>query len=373
MWISGDDHSHDQPGAPLGRVSTISEVVPMDGANLATSAATPNVGNLSVTKSSRVHIGPKFVSVTQNLQNTEVVKGRFLGLELVSSKRARRLRCSVAVFVCWALLVACGLAIYLICVALPRQQTRLNIDMPFPVYVWYIVKNSSRAEKLSCLVALLVLITCVTLIVFFAVQATNNPEDYIDVAPHEWNISRQMWLAQNFTSSSTTERFDPVRLVIIQHTVSPECSRFVLCAAELRNMQSWFIKYYNYDIPYNFIIGNDGRVYEGRGWGIEGAHTFTYNRCSLGIGFIGDYREELTVHSRVTELQIKRAKMLLEEGVKRGFLDTDYSVLGAKDLNGSASPGSNLYNAIRQWEHYDHINKWRNKTCEKMYGFVPIS
>ncbi|CAG5039168.1 unnamed protein product [Parnassius apollo] len=245
--------------------------------------------------------------------------------------------------------------------------------MRFPVYVWYIMRNSSRAEQLSCLVALLVLITCVTLIVYFAVNASNNPEDYIDVAPHEWNISREMWLAQNFTSSSTTERFDPVRLVIIQHTVSPECSRFVLCAAELRNMQSWFIKYYNYDIPYNFIIGNDGRVYEGRGWGIEGAHTFTYNRCSLGIGFIGDYREELTKHSRVTELQIKRAKMLLEEGVKRGFLDKDYSVLGAKDLNSSASPGSNLYNAIREWEHYDHINKWRNITCEKMYGFQPIS
>ncbi|CAK1588553.1 unnamed protein product [Parnassius mnemosyne] len=320
MWISGDDHSHDQPGAPLVRWSTNSEIVAMDGVNLATSTAAPNVGNLSVTKSSRVHIGPKFVSVTQNLQNTEVVK-----------------------------------------------------DMPFPVYVWYIMKNSSRAEKLCCLVALLVLITCVTLIVFFAVQATNNPEDYIDIDPHEWNISREMWLAQNFSGIATTERFDPLRLVIIQHTVSPECPRFVLCAAELRTMQSWYIKYYNYDIPYNFIIGNDGRVYEGRGWGKPGAHALIYNRCSLGIGFIGDYREELTAHSRVTELQIKRAKMLLEEGVKRGFLDMDYSVLGAKDLIETASPGSNLYNAIREWEHYDHSNKWRNKTCEEMYGFPPVS
>lgn len=35
------------------------------------------------------------------------------------------------------------------------------------------------------------------------------------------------------------------------------------------------------------MIGNDGRVYEGRGWGMVGAHTYGYNSCSLGLGFIG--------------------------------------------------------------------------------------
>ncbi|XP_014366543.2 peptidoglycan-recognition protein LF isoform X1 [Papilio machaon] len=367
MWTAKDD----QPSDALGRTSTNSDVVLVDGQGLAPASTPPTIANLNVTKSSRVHIGPKFVSVTQNLQNTEVVKGRLLGLELVSPKGARRLRCSVAVFVCWAFLVASGLVIYLVAVALPRPQGRLDIDMPFPVYVWHIIKNSSRAERLSCLAALLVLFVCIGLIVYFTVLAKNTTDDITDVAPHEWNISREMWLAQPYENNGTTKLFDPLKLVVIQHTVSPRCERFILCAAELRNMQAWFISQYHYDIPYNFIIGNDGRVYEGRGWGIEGAHTLGYNRCSLGLGFIGDYREELPVHSRVTDLQIKRAKMILEEGVKLGYLAEDYVVLGAKDLHLTASPGSNLYNAIRKWDHYGHVNLWRNSTCEEMHGLPP--
>jgi hypothetical protein len=35
----------------------------------------PVVSQMNITKSSRVHIGPKFVSVTQNVENTELVKG----------------------------------------------------------------------------------------------------------------------------------------------------------------------------------------------------------------------------------------------------------------------------------------------------------
>lgn len=50
-------------------------------------------------------------------------------------------------------------------------------------------------------------------------------------------------------------------------------------------LKEFTIYYYRY----NFIIGNDGRVYEGRGWNKIGAHTFSYNSCSLGLAFIGKY------------------------------------------------------------------------------------
>lgn len=39
----------------------------------------------------------------------------------------------------------------------------------------------------------------------------------------------------------------------------------------------------------SFLIGDDGVVYEGTGWGIAGAHTYGYNRNSTGIAFIGNY------------------------------------------------------------------------------------
>lgn len=36
------------------------------------------------------------------------------------------------------------------------------------------------------------------------------------------------------------------------------------------------------DIGYNFLISTDGIVYEGRGWGVVGAHAVGYNKVSCG-------------------------------------------------------------------------------------------
>lgn len=44
------------------------------------------------------------------------------------------------------------------------------------------------------------------------------------------------------------------------------------------------------DHPHSFLIGEDGLVYEGRGWDTEGAHTgSTWNPMSIGISFMGNY------------------------------------------------------------------------------------
>ena len=36
------------------------------------------------------------------------------------------------------------------------------------------------------------------------------------------------------------------------------------------------------DIGYNFLVGEDGRVYEGRGWYRQGAHALNFNSNSIG-------------------------------------------------------------------------------------------
>ena len=37
------------------------------------------------------------------------------------------------------------------------------------------------------------------------------------------------------------------------------------------------------DIAYNFIVLQDGRVFEGRGWNVQGGHTLGYNRSAMAI------------------------------------------------------------------------------------------
>ncbi|XP_028163396.1 peptidoglycan recognition protein 4-like isoform X1 [Ostrinia furnacalis] len=289
------------------------EVVLMDEGAMAAQMGreTPHITSLNVTKSSRVHVGPKFVSVNQTIQNKEMIK-----------------------------------------------------DLPFHKYVWSIIRNTTKAERLSCLAATTALIVVILLIIYYTLFMRKTDQDQgVNYAPHEWNITREMWLADDFHHNSTTDTYDPLKLVIIQHTVGAECHTFSDCSAYVRRLQEYFLKDLKYDIPYNFLIGNDGRVYEGRGWNREGAHTYTFNRCSLGIGFIGDYR-----NTNVTTSQVERLNLLLAEGVSRGHLDPNYYIVPAKDLQSTESPGTNLYNLIKQWHTYDHKLQFRGRSCDQIYG-----
>ncbi|CAF4750038.1 unnamed protein product [Pieris macdunnoughi] len=127
MWTENDDKIEERVRNGLGAVNSVAvnddRIAPVPS----TAAATPSISNLNVNNSKKVHIGPKFVSVTQNVQNQEVVK-----------------------------------------------------ELSFPKYLWDIVKNSSRTERLSCAVAIMVLIVCIALIVYFAGLSANTSESPID-------------------------------------------------------------------------------------------------------------------------------------------------------------------------------------------------
>lgn len=43
---------------------------------------------------------------------------------------------------------------------------------------------------------------------------------------------------------------------------------------------------------FSFVVGGDGLVFEGRGWGVVGAHTKGHNHDTLGIAFMGNYTSE---------------------------------------------------------------------------------
>lgn len=67
-----------------GRSSCGSEVMMLDDQTVTVDDRPPStIGNVNVTQSSRVHIGPKFVSITQNVDRTKVVKGKICVLVLL--------------------------------------------------------------------------------------------------------------------------------------------------------------------------------------------------------------------------------------------------------------------------------------------------
>lgn len=80
MWSDSDGERELKPNEVVpGRNSTGSEVVVMDERTMAASADNvPNIAQLNVSQKSKVHLGPKFVSVTQNVHNAEMVKSKFM-------------------------------------------------------------------------------------------------------------------------------------------------------------------------------------------------------------------------------------------------------------------------------------------------------
>jgi len=66
------------------------------------------------------------------------------------------------------------------------------------------------------------------------------------------------------------------------------------------------------DIAYSFLVCEDGRVYEGRGWNVEGAHTLGYNTIALGICFIGEFTKDVPLPVAITA-----GKNLLQCGIDK--------------------------------------------------------
>lgn len=140
----------------------------------------------------------------------------------------------------------------------------------------------------------------------------------------------------------------PIEYVIVHHTVTPTCSNEKTCSEMIKSIQNFHMENLEFhDIGYNFLIGGDGKVYEGVGWHKVGAHTYGYNTRSLGVALIGDFTETLP-----TSEQLQATKDLLACGVELGELDARYKLLGGRQVGSTLSPGLKLYREISKWPNF---------------------
>lgn len=126
--------------------------------------------------------------------------------------------------------------------------------------------------------------------------------------------------------------------IFVHHTVSnggkmsPAEER-----AEMRNLQhiAW-ARGFN-DISYSFIIFQSGRIYEGRGRGIEGAHTLGYNDTAYGVAAAGNYET-----AQPSKAMVKSYRWLRDHLKLRGRPIRPHSSVYA-----TACPGKNLRAKIK--------------------------
>ena len=155
------------------------------------------------------------------------------------------------------------------------------------------------------------------------------------------------WYGKEPTSERSQKH--PVPFVVISHTVTDPCYTYSDCASQMRNMQDRHMTDKLSDIGYNFVVGGDGNVYEGRGWDVTSMHTGFVRFCNMAISLIGNFVQDLP-----TNFQINATLELIKLGVKLGKIDENYKLvpMNVTVRLPTLSPGKKLYEIMKTWPHF---------------------
>ena len=75
------------------------------------------------------------------------------------------------------------------------------------------------------------------------------------------------------------------------------------------------------DIGYSFLVGDDGNIYEARGWDRVGAHTLGWNDKSKSIAVMGNFNYDLP-----SLLALKAINRLISCGVHQEKVLPNYNL-----------------------------------------------
>ncbi|MGH2558744.1 MAG: SH3 domain-containing protein, partial [Thermomicrobiales bacterium] len=165
-------------------------------------------------------------------------------------------------------------------------------------------------------------------------------------------ISRAGWGAnENYRLDSEGEIWPPeyqaVEHVIIHHTVTPN---FQNPYTAIRSVYYYHaVERYWGDIGYNYLIGFNGEIFEGRygGENVVGGHAYQYAYGSSGVGTLGDFSiRDVTDDAQSAIVAITAwAGRNLDPLGRSDFHEVENlpTICGHRDVNSSACPGDFLY------------------------------
>lgn len=106
----------------------------------------------------------------------------------------------------------------------------------------------------------------------------------------------------------------------------------------VRNIQNFHMDSNGWaDIAYSFLYDSYGSIFEGRGWGVVGAHTLNYNSQGHGFAFLGDGDHELTLEA------LESLRWLIAESDRRYGTKP---IRGHRDVFATHCPGDWIYGRL---------------------------
>ncbi|KAJ1111561.1 hypothetical protein NDU88_008883 [Pleurodeles waltl] len=139
----------------------------------------------------------------------------------------------------------------------------------------------------------------------------------------------------------------PVRYVIIHHTARPHCVVKSKCVEQMKAFQNTHSKKWC-DIIFSFLVGEDGNVYEGRGWNKVGSHTAGMDDKSIGISVMGNFLKR-----NPNAAALKAVQDLIKCGVSKGYIRKDYILKGHRNVVSTTCPGNSFYSLITKWPRFN--------------------
>jgi N-acetylmuramoyl-L-alanine amidase len=163
----------------------------------------------------------------------------------------------------------------------------------------------------------------------------------------EWiSLSREEWGAEH---GRGTQKTGARPLVVVHHTAQPDLMCGTALVDEIEAVQR-IERFHAVDngwagIGYNFLITQNGHVFEGRGWDYIGAHAGSRadNARSYGICFVINGEERTPSRAALAAF-----RGLVAWGVEIGRIERGYEVVGHRDLKATACPGEAVYRCLRE-------------------------
>lgn len=144
-------------------------------------------------------------------------------------------------------------------------------------------------------------------------------------------ISRKEWGARSPRSRSTVG-WSSRREFIVHYSAGPPTQT-------VRQIQDFHMDGRGWaDIGYNFLVDVKGRIYEGRGWLVQGSHAPGHNTSGIGVCMIGRDGDSTPAAKRAI-------RWLYDEAVRRA--GRNLAKLGHRDVYATSCPGNELYAWVR--------------------------
>ncbi len=148
-------------------------------------------------------------------------------------------------------------------------------------------------------------------------------------------VPRAGWDARQPTSRRRIPL--PTPEVFLHHSGASESG-----AAGVRSIQNYHMTARGYvDVAYSWLVDRDSCViYEGRGPGIDGGHTFGHNSTSHGICVMGNFD-----NIEPSDELLNTIALLVAHGHTQGWWPAQLTG-GHRDVKNTACPGQHLYDQI---------------------------